>query len=108
MYGRWNWRGLSAYVVGFVSMIPFFRTDLYTGPVARLIGVDIAMLVGLPVSAVCYLLMCRSMDIEQDRRLAIAADRGLEETSGLEGARRDDRDEAMMPGAEAAARRSAV
>ena len=32
MYGRWNWRGLIAYVVGFVSMIPFFRYRLYTGP----------------------------------------------------------------------------
>lgn len=81
MYGRWNWRGLTAYAVGFVAMIPFFRTDLYTGPVARMIGVDIAMLVGLPVSAVCYLLVCRSLDIERDRSLALAADRGLEPES---------------------------
>ena len=35
MYGRWNWRGLLAYGVGFVVMIPFFSTGLYTGPVAR-------------------------------------------------------------------------
>ena len=49
MYGRWNWRGLTAYAVGFVSMIPFFSSPMYTGPIARALGrADIAMLVGLP------------------------------------------------------------
>ena len=33
MYGRWNWRGLTAYGAGFAAMIPFFSTDVYTGPV---------------------------------------------------------------------------
>jgi purine-cytosine permease-like protein len=79
MYGRWNWRGLSAYAAGFVVMIPFFSTGMYVGPVARALhGADIAMVVGLPVSAVAYLLACRSMDLETDRRLAEAADVGLE------------------------------
>ncbi len=79
MYGRWNWRGLTAYVVGFVVMIPFFSTDLYTGPVARALGkADIAMLVGLPVAALVYILACRSMDLELDRRRAAAADVGLD------------------------------
>jgi nucleobase:cation symporter-1, NCS1 family len=79
MYGRWNWRGLLAYGVGFVVMIPCFSTGLYTGPVARALGgADIAMLVGLPVAAVVYLSTCRSMDFEQDRLQAVAADVGLE------------------------------
>jgi NCS1 family nucleobase:cation symporter-1 len=79
MYGRWNWRGLTAYVVGFVVMIPFFSTDLYTGPVARALGkADIAMLVGLPVAAIVYILACRSMDLDLDRRRAAAADVGLD------------------------------
>jgi purine-cytosine permease-like protein len=79
MYGRWNWRGLLAYGVGFVVMIPCFSTGLYTGPVARALGgADIAMLVGLPVAAVVYLLTCRSMDFEHDRLRAVAADVGLE------------------------------
>jgi len=52
MYGRWNWRGLLAYGIGFVAMIPFFSTGVYTGPVAAALGgADVAMLVGLPVSA---------------------------------------------------------
>jgi len=79
MYGRWNWRGLTAYGVGFVVMIPCFSTGLYTGPVARALGgADIAMLVGLPVAAAVYLLTCRSVDLENDRRRAAAADVGLE------------------------------
>jgi len=79
MYGRWNWRGLTAYGVGFVVMIPCFSTGLYTGPVARALGgADIAMLVGLPVAAAVYLLTCRSVDLESDRRRAAAADVGLE------------------------------
>ncbi len=79
MYGTWNWRGLLAYGVGFASMIPFFSTGLYTGPVAEMLGkADIAMVVGLPVSALVYLLACRSMDLAADRARAEAADRGLD------------------------------
>jgi len=36
------------------------------------------MLVGLPVAAAVYLLTCRSVDLESDRRRAAAADVGLE------------------------------
>jgi NCS1 family nucleobase:cation symporter-1 len=41
MYGRWNWRGLLAYGVGFAAMIPFFSSGLYTGVVARALGASI-------------------------------------------------------------------
>jgi len=79
MYGHWNWRGLSAYLAGFIAMVPFFSTTLYTGPVARALGgADIAMLIGLPVSAGIYLLTCRSLDLEQEWRRVRAADVGLE------------------------------
>jgi nucleobase:cation symporter-1, NCS1 family len=79
MYGHWNWRGLTAYLSGFIAMIPFFSTEIYTGPVARALGrADVAMLVGLPVAAAVYLLCCRSLDLEQDRRRAAAADVGLD------------------------------
>jgi NCS1 family nucleobase:cation symporter-1 len=78
MYGNWNWRGLSAYATGFIAMIPFFSTGLYTGPVARALnGADIAMAIGLPVSAGVYLWACKSMDINEDRRRAAKADEGL-------------------------------
>jgi purine-cytosine permease-like protein len=79
MYGRWQWRGLVAYAAGFAAMVPFFSTDQYTGPVARMLGgVDVSMLAGLPVAAGIYLLACRSLDLEADRRAAALADRGLE------------------------------
>jgi nucleobase:cation symporter-1, NCS1 family len=79
MYGKWNWRGLIAYFVGFVVMIPFFSTGLYTGSVARALGgADVAMLVGLPVAGLVYLIACRSVNIEHDRHLARTADLGLE------------------------------
>jgi purine-cytosine permease-like protein len=79
MYGSWNWRGLTAYAVGFAAMIPFFSTGTYTGPVARALGgADVAMLVGLPVSALVYILACRSLDLVADRQRAAVADAGLD------------------------------
>ncbi len=79
MYGRWNWRGLTAYGLGFAVMIPFFSTGTYTGPIARALGgADLAMLVGLPVAAGAYYLACRSMDLDQDRLRAAAADEQLQ------------------------------
>jgi purine-cytosine permease-like protein len=80
IYGRWNWRGLTAYAAGFAAMIPFFSVEgLYVGPVAaKLGGADIAMLVGLPVSTLVYLWACRSLDLEADRRRVDAADIGLD------------------------------
>ncbi|MGA8706726.1 MAG: cytosine permease [Steroidobacteraceae bacterium] len=80
MYGRWSWRGLLAYGVGFASMVPFFSVgDFFMGPVARALGgADIAMLVGLPVAAGVYVLACRSLDLEAERRQALAADLSLD------------------------------
>jgi nucleobase:cation symporter-1, NCS1 family len=79
MYGRWNWRGLGAYGIGFVAMIPFFSTEHFKGPVARALGgADIAMLVGLPVSALVYIAACRSLDVAADRHRCHAADVGLD------------------------------
>ncbi|HXY75272.1 MAG TPA: cytosine permease [Steroidobacteraceae bacterium] len=79
MYGHWNWRGLLAYAVGFIVMIPFFSTDIYAGPIARKLGgADIAMLIGLPVSAIVYLLACRSMNLRADQERAAAADVDLD------------------------------
>ncbi|MGO8858526.1 MAG: purine-cytosine permease family protein [Steroidobacteraceae bacterium] len=79
MYGRWCWRGLVAYFGGFAAMIPFFSTGLFTGPVAKLLGgADLAMLVGLPVSATIYLLACRSVDLEAERRIIATVDQGLD------------------------------
>ncbi len=79
IYGQWNWRGLVAYGVGFAAMIPFFSTGFYVGPIARVLhGADVAMLVGLPVSALIYTVACRSLDLETELRQVVIADRDLE------------------------------
>jgi nucleobase:cation symporter-1, NCS1 family len=84
MYGRWSWRGLVAYFGGFAAMIPFFSTGIYSGPVAKALGgADIAMLVGLPVSAAIYVIACRSLDLAAEIRVIRLADRDLDPDARL-------------------------
>ncbi|MFM9934784.1 MAG: purine-cytosine permease family protein [Novosphingobium sp.] len=79
LYGKWNWRGLVSYAVGFIAMIPFFKTSLYVGPVAEMLGrADISMLIGLPVSAAIYLWLCRDLDLSAERAAIAVLDRNLE------------------------------
>lgn len=79
LYGRWNWRGLTSYAIGFIAMIPFFKTELYVGPVAQALGgADISMLIGLPVSAAVYLILCRSLDLSGELAQIADLDRNLE------------------------------
>lgn len=71
MYGRWGTAGLVAYFGGLLAMVPFFSTGIFTGPVAAALGgVDIAMFIGLPLSAVLYLLLSRGIDPDEEERLA--------------------------------------
>ncbi|MCP2167772.1 purine-cytosine permease family protein [Goodfellowiella coeruleoviolacea] len=70
IYGRWGWRGNTAYLIGLVSMVPFMVTAPFTGPAATALGgVDYSMFVGLPVAAVAYLVFSRSLDLAEERRL---------------------------------------
>lgn len=79
LYGRWSWRGLVSYFIGFASMIPFFKTSLYTGPVAEALGkADISMLIGLPVSAAVYMWLCRDLDLASEFARIEELDRNLE------------------------------
>jgi purine-cytosine permease-like protein len=79
IYGRWGWRGITAYVVAFGCMVPFFSTPAFTGPVANALhGADISIFVGLPVAAGLYWLFARSIDVAAERRLAEAEAAQLE------------------------------
>ncbi|MGW2639065.1 purine-cytosine permease family protein [Streptomyces sp. NPDC001348] len=80
IYGRWGWHGIIAYLVGFAAMVPFFSVGtLYVGPVAKALdGGDISLFVGLPVSAVLYWLLTRSIDVAAETRLAEAEAETLE------------------------------
>jgi NCS1 nucleoside transporter family len=83
IYGRWGWHGIIAYIVGFAVMVPFFSVGtLYVGPVANARGgADISLFVGLPVAAVLYWLLTRSIDVEAEARLAGAEAEALEEAA---------------------------
>ncbi|MGV9249202.1 purine-cytosine permease family protein [Streptomyces sp. NPDC003710] len=83
IYGRWGLHGIVAYLVGFAVMVPFFSVgDLYVGPAARALGgADISLFVGLPVSALLYWLLTRSIDVEAEQRLAEAEAEGLEQAA---------------------------
>ncbi|MEW6345323.1 MAG: cytosine permease [Paraburkholderia sp.] len=77
IYGAWQMRGIAAYVVGFVAMIPFFyvydaeaQKEVFVGYVAHLLGgVDIAWLVGLIVAGGVYWLLSRSLDLRAEEKI---------------------------------------
>jgi nucleobase:cation symporter-1, NCS1 family len=67
MYGRWGWRGLTAYLLGFLAMVPFFSLPFYTGPGARaLAGTDISIVFGLVVSGLSYFVLARNLDLKAE------------------------------------------
>lgn len=79
MYGLWNWRGITAYVITFLVMVPFMYLSFFQGPVAvALGGIDIAFFVGIPVGCLVYWLLCRGMDISREREIIAEADHDLD------------------------------
>jgi NCS1 family nucleobase:cation symporter-1 len=89
IYGRWGWRGIVSYLVGFAAMLPFLSTTKYTGFIAKAMGgADISFFIGLPVAGILYWLLARSIDVEGETRIAMAEAELLEEE-----ARRHERPE---------------
>jgi nucleobase:cation symporter-1, NCS1 family len=79
LYGRWGWRGVSAYFVGLGAMVPFMSTTIWTGPVASAMdGADISFLVGLPVAGGLYYLLTRGLDLEAEQAAEERSRRELE------------------------------
>jgi purine-cytosine permease-like protein len=71
MYGRWGWRGIVSYLVGFAAMLPFLSTSKYTGFVANALnGADISFFIGLPVAGILYWVLARSLDVAAETRVA--------------------------------------
>ena len=80
IYGRWGWRGIAAYSIGFAAMIPFFSTPSFTGPIADAMdGADLSLFIGRPVAGGLYLLFARLIDVEAERRIAAREQEELEE-----------------------------
>jgi nucleobase:cation symporter-1, NCS1 family len=68
VYGRWAAKGIAAYLIGFVVMIPFFSNPLFSGPLAgKLGGSDITILVGVPVAALAFLVLMRRHDFSREQ-----------------------------------------
>lgn len=80
MYGRWGWRGILSYLVGFAAMTPFFDVGtLYEGVAAKALGnADISFFIGLPIAAGLYYLLSRSIDVAAETRVAQAEAADLE------------------------------
>jgi NCS1 family nucleobase:cation symporter-1 len=84
IYGTWGTRGLTAYAVGLLAMVPFFSSPIYTGPAARALDADVAFLVGLIVASGAYLLLARTLDLGAERarlRHAPVTSRALGDTA---------------------------
>jgi nucleobase:cation symporter-1, NCS1 family len=97
MYGRWGWRGIISYLVGFAAMLPFLSTSKYTGFVAHALkGADISLFIGLPVAGVLYYVLAQSIDVEAETRIAMEEDRELEQVAGSH-MRPGDEDAALRP-----------
>ncbi|HEY1574813.1 MAG TPA: cytosine permease [Pseudonocardiaceae bacterium] len=82
IYGRWGWRGILAYLIGFGGMVPFFSVGtLFEGPAAKALGgADISFFVGLAVAGGLYWLFSRSIDLAAEIRIAQEEDAELETT----------------------------
>jgi NCS1 family nucleobase:cation symporter-1 len=73
IYGRWGWRGQTAYIVSIVVMMPFMVTTPFTGFIAKAwSSVDYSIFIGLPLAAGIYLLLSRSLDLKSERELVEA------------------------------------
>jgi purine-cytosine permease-like protein len=72
IYGTWGWRGIIAYLVGFIAMIPFFSIGTaFEGWVAKAAGgADFSLFVGLPLSGLLYWVLCRNIDVDAEAALA--------------------------------------
>ena len=81
IYGSWGSRGLIAFAIGLVSMLPFIVIPgVATGPlVESLGGADISAVIGLLVSAVAYYLLTRSLDLAAETPAIEASERVIAE-----------------------------
>jgi purine-cytosine permease-like protein len=79
IYGAWDWRGIGAYLIGFIASVPFFDlAGVYEGPVAHALGdVDISWAPGLAVAAIAYAILMRNANLSAERTEIEASDRAL-------------------------------
>jgi nucleobase:cation symporter-1, NCS1 family len=54
IYGAYQWGPIAVYLLSIAIQIPFMRLSFYVGPLARLIGADVAWLPGTAIPAILY------------------------------------------------------
>lgn len=61
VYGRFNNGAIFCYILGILIQLPFVSTDLYTGPVAKMLnGVDLSWIVGIGVISPVYYFIAKT------------------------------------------------
>jgi NCS1 family nucleobase:cation symporter-1 len=61
IYGRYNVAALVCYLFGILVQVPFIASDVYTGPIARVMGgIDFSWVVGLVAVSAAYFLAKRA------------------------------------------------
>ena len=80
IYGSWGWRGLFAYILGWIVIFPFAALPgIYVGPIAKTIhGIDIAWLISLVTSGLFYYLASLSFSPESEQAAIAASELELE------------------------------
>ncbi|WP_321840015.1 purine-cytosine permease family protein [Paraburkholderia bannensis] len=73
VYGRFNSKAIFAYVFGIAVQLPFVATDMYTGPVAKMLnGADLSWIVGLVLTSAVYYAACKLFGATTQMRRAKA------------------------------------
>jgi len=71
-YGRWNWVGISVYLIGIVIQLPFLATGFYTGPMVEKLGdTDISWIIGLVIPGLLYYWAARRWPTEVPKQLIL-------------------------------------
>ncbi|HEU5420414.1 MAG TPA: cytosine permease [Streptosporangiaceae bacterium] len=74
IYGRFNLRAITAYVVAVLVEVPFMNTTFYVGPmVSHLGGADISWILGLVVAVALYYLLMRPAAQRQQSPAGVSA-----------------------------------
>ncbi len=100
IYGSWGWKGLAAYLCGWLAIVPFAALPgVYVGPIAKRIHeVDIAWLVSLLTAGLVYYVATRSFVPELEFAAIAASERELEGAPlAPANPSAEDTDEGMVP-----------
>jgi NCS1 family nucleobase:cation symporter-1 len=69
IYGAFRWSSIGVYLLSIALQIPFMSLSFHSGPVARLLGADIAWLPGTLIPTVLYILVERSRSVPVGARV---------------------------------------